>query len=325
MTQRNKRVAGWGMAILLALCAAHADSPEGSMIPAWLFAVPSAVSTSAGLDDRPVGIPGSDVRYTLARINDPFNAPDWHPDQHEPMPAVVASGRSPALMACAFCHTPTGQGRPENSALAGLSADYLRRQLVDFRSGARSMIGPADYLPARAMQNGAQALTEAEINVVAEYFSRQALGPRVQVIEAQRIPKVIVAGWVYARDPAGGDEPLDGRLIEVAPDLTRHERRDDRMVYTAYVPVGSLARGERLASNANAGLHCVSCHAPELRGSVVAPAIAGRSPTYLARQLFAFRDQTRTGPQAALMRSVVDKFDTDGIVALAAYVSSLPP
>jgi cytochrome c553 len=71
------------------------------------------------------------------------------------MPQIVASGRAPDVIACAYCHTPTGQGRPENSALAGLSADYIREQLRDMRSGARRQIGTAAYLPIRNMLLGA--------------------------------------------------------------------------------------------------------------------------------------------------------------------------
>ena len=57
-------------------------------------------------------IPDSDQKFTLARINDQFNPPDWQPADHGAMPDVVAKGRKPNVMACAFCHTPTGQGRP---------------------------------------------------------------------------------------------------------------------------------------------------------------------------------------------------------------------
>lgn len=303
----------------------HADSQTDSAVPDWLFPVAPATSAVPGNDQELVNIPGSHEKYTAARINDPFHPPDWHPEQHAPMPQIVAFGRSPNVMACAFCHTPTGQGRPENAALAGLSADYLRQQLKDFRSGDRSAVGPPTYLPIRAMVNGSLSLTDAEIEAAAEYFSRQTLAPRVQVVEAKRIPKVMRAGWVYVRDPAGGEESLEDRLIEVAPDLTRHERRDDRMQYVAYVPAGSIARGRKLASADSASLQCATCHGAGLRGSAIAPAIAGRSPTSLARQMFAFRERTRSGPQAQLMRPVTAKLDTSEIVALAAYVSSLPP
>jgi len=40
-----------------------------------------------------------------------------------------------------------------------------------------------------------------------------------------------------------GTEDLGERLVEVAPDITRHERRDPKMQYTVYAPPGSLMRG----------------------------------------------------------------------------------
>src|SRR5215813_13331437 len=42
-------------------------------------------------------VPGSTKAYTQAQIDDPFNPPDWFPDEHPPMPAVVAQGQKPAV------------------------------------------------------------------------------------------------------------------------------------------------------------------------------------------------------------------------------------
>ena len=83
-------------------------------------------------EEELLDIPDSTEKFPLSRINDAFNAPDWRPASHGPMPEVVAKGRKPTVMACAFCHTPTGQGRPENSALAGLPAAYIKQQLLDY-------------------------------------------------------------------------------------------------------------------------------------------------------------------------------------------------
>jgi cytochrome c553 len=295
--------------------------------PAWLFPIPPPSSAPAApLDDiKPLSIPTSDRTLTQAQINSPFHAPDWHPDAHTPMPPIVAVGHAPDVIACAYCHTPTGQGRPENSALAGLSADYIREQLQDMRSGARAQVGPSSYLPIHNMLLGASHLNDADIDAASEYFSRQRLGERVKVVETTRIPKVVPAGWVYAQASEGGEEELGERIIEVTPDLTRHERRDDRMSYIAYVPPGSLKRGETLAVTADATLHCASCHGADLKGGVQGPAIAGRSPTYLARQLFAFRVGTRHGQRAVLMQPVVARLTESDVIALAAYVSSLRP
>src|SRR4051794_16227712 len=34
-------------------------------------------------------LPGSSKQYTQAQIDDPFNPPDWYPDQHAPAPSAV--------------------------------------------------------------------------------------------------------------------------------------------------------------------------------------------------------------------------------------------
>lgn len=338
-----------GLAWLLVLAAANAplaqtngpqtNGPQATGaaaigdIPDWLFPLdPNAGKTPAPRNDvELLGIPDSTATYTDARINNPFLAPDWHPDAHIAMPEIVARGRKPHVMACAYCHTPTGQGRPENSALAGLSAAYIKEQLTDMRSGARQPVGPATYLPYVNMYKLAAQLTDAEIEASAAYFAQQKLGRRVYVIEGLRLPRVEPVAWIYIENPSGGMEDIDGRVIEVAPDLTRHERRDDRMIYTAYVPPGSIARGKRLVTTGKDEVSgattqaCAACHGGNLKGLQDVPPIAGRSPTYLTRQMLAFKLGKRAGPGAKPMQPVVETLAVGDMVAIAAYVATLPP
>jgi cytochrome c553 len=270
-------------------------------------------------------IPDSDQKFTAARIADPFDPPDWFPADHGPMPDVVAKGRNPKVTACAFCHTPTGAGRPENSALAGLPEAYIKEQLEDFRSGKRAPVGPEDYLPARGMHAVAAAMTDEEIDASAKYFSQLRLSRRHYVAEAINIPRADPAAWVYKE--VGGSEDLGDRLLEVAPDITRHERRDPRMQYTVYVPPGSLARGKLLATTGDKGRTqpCATCHLAKLEGTDKIPPIAGRSPTYLLRQLLAFRNGARGGEAAQQMDPVVEKLELEDMVALASWIGSLYP
>jgi len=319
-------------------------------LPEWLFPIdPKSLEKNpkpVKLDDvELLDIPDSDQKFTQARINDPFNAPDWRPKDHIPMPDVVAKGRKPAVMACAYCHTPTGQGRPENSALAGLPESYIKEQLHDMRSGARKPIGPEVYLPTSNMFKIAKAMTDAEIDESAKYFSQQKLKRRVYVIEGLRIPRAERAAWIY--EEVGGTEDLEGRLLEVTNELVRHERRDDRLEYMAYVPPGSINRGKRLATtgkrpegpvqfdkNKRTEIPvaseertqvCATCHGPKLMGTDKIPPIAGRQPTYLLRQLLAFRNKTRTGDAAKQMDPVVEKLTLSEMIDLVAYVGSLYP
>ena len=63
--------------------------------------------------------PGSARFYTQAQIDDPMNPPDWFPDEHPPMPQVVAHGNGTTVRACIGCHLANGHGHPENSRLPG--------------------------------------------------------------------------------------------------------------------------------------------------------------------------------------------------------------
>lgn len=159
------------------------------------------------------------------------------------MPAIVTRGRAPEVYACGYCHSPTGQGRPENSALAGLPAAYIEQQVAHFASGARRGARPGDYTPVKLMVQSAAYVSEEEVASAAAYFSQQLLHPRVRVVETARVPRSQVIGLVYAALPGSGYEPLGERLMEFAADPQRHEERDDRMRYVAYVPPGSIARG----------------------------------------------------------------------------------
>src|SRR6185437_16183820 len=81
-------------------------------------------------------VPGSTKKYTQAQIDDPFNPPDWFPNEHPPMPQIVAhGGQKPAGRACAQCHLPSGDGHPESSSLAELPASYIVRQMEAFKNG----------------------------------------------------------------------------------------------------------------------------------------------------------------------------------------------
>ena len=85
--------------------------------------------------------------------------------------------------------------------------------------------------------------------------------------------------------------------------------------------------GETLARTGGSGttLACSVCHGPALKGVGSIPRIAGRSPTYIVRQLYEFSTGGRSAGTSALMKQVVERLSPDDIIALAAYVGSLEP
>ncbi len=266
-------------------------------------------------------LPGSTKSYTQAQIDDRFNPPDWFPDEHAPMPPVVQHGVGTVAPACALCHLASGLGHPESANLTGLSAEYLMRQLVDFKSGARK------DAPVR-MSDFAKALSDDEMRQASEWFA--SLKPSVweKVMEADTVPKTYVNdGRMRFAQPGGGTEPLGQRIIIVPEDPKRVEARDPHAGFIAYVPIGSIAKGEALVTTGGAGktIQCAICHGPTLTGLGDEPRIAGHDPIYIVRQLYNFRNGARTGGRAELMKAVVAQLNQDDMIAIAAYVASRNP
>ena len=293
--------------------------------PQWAFPTSMAPNPPAPVDSvTRHHVPGSSETFTVAQALNGFQVADWFPRTHPPMPRAVRNGEDPAWRACGFCHLPDGQGRPENATLSGLSAEYIRAQVRAMAAKTRLTANPSS--PTGSMQQIASAVPDSDLVTAARYFSKLHLTRRNHVVETARAPRTRVAGILYVRD-GSGTEPIAGRLIEVPDDFARHELHDPTITYTAYVPPGSLARGRRLAATGPGGptTACAACHGPQLRGTGLVPAIAGRSPSYLLRQLLNFKSGARQNLAGAPMLLVVEKLSVSDMVGLAAHVGSLAP
>jgi cytochrome c553 len=314
------------LALVLCLLSATAwaQTPR-TEVPDWLFPrnPPAPANAPPADDTKPIHLSNSEAAFTAAQLLNRFSAPDWHPATHTPMPEVVAHGRPPKVFACGFCHMPQGQGRPENAPVAGLPAQYIIQQVEDFQSGARRGVAPNGYLPTDLMLQVAQCVTAEDLKTAAEYFAAQRMTRRTRVVETVRVPKMDVVGWVYAAGPSGATEPLGERLLEMTQDSEAHERRADGPLYITYVPKGSVARGKTLAHAPGAG--CVTCHGEGLRGVGLIPPLAGRSPTYVLRQLLGFKTGARTGAAGGPMKTVVAQLQLNNMIDAAAYAGSLQP
>jgi cytochrome c553 len=291
-------------------------------VPLWAFPGSGEESSSPSSAAGETHLPGSQRTFTAAQLVDRTTAVDWFPAAHPPMPPAVRGGRGPAS-ACGFCHLPEGVGRPENAALAGLPFSYLSEQLRDMRSGARKLVDP-QFVPGALMLEVIRQTSATDAEAAARYFSGLRYTKRVKVIETDRIPHPIAHGFVYLFDKRRPKVALGERIIGGPDDLQRFEMRDPRTSYTAYVPVGSIAHGAALAKgNGTARPPCALCHGPALGGTSLGPPIAGRFPTYLFRQLYAFQTGTREGTTATLMKPIVARLSRREMIDLAAYVGSL--
>jgi cytochrome c553 len=267
-------------------------------------------------------VPDSTRAYTQAQIDDPFNPPDWFPDEHSPMPQIVAQGDKPAVRACAQCHLPSGDGHPESSSLAGLPVPYILRQMAAFKTGGRKGVR------ATTMITIAQAISDADALAAADYFAALQPGVWTKVIETDSVPKSYVgAGGMRFAEPGGEMEPIGNRIIVLPQDETRAKSRDPRSGFIDYVPTGSIAKGEALVTTGDGGktIPCAICHGQTLQGLGELPSIAGRPPTYVVRQLNDMKTGARSGISTALMKAVVDKLTVEDMVAIAAYLGSRDP
>ncbi|MBI2360287.1 MAG: c-type cytochrome [Deltaproteobacteria bacterium] len=306
-----------------------AAAPSESMAmppPAWAYPVNPPDFKPTPDDGTLRRVPDSSAAFTLTQLRDRFFAPDWHPGDHPPMPEVVARGRKPDVFACGFCHRADGPGGPENSTLAGLPAAYIIQQMANYKSGARKTSVP-QRAPVQLMVSLSRAVTDAEVEAAAAYFS--ALKPKatIRVVETDTVPKTYVAGWFLAAIKTGDREPIDQRIIEVPEDLEQFNSRDSRARFIAYVPIGSIAKGEALVKSGGGGktIPCGICHGVDLRGTGPIPGIAGRSPSYVVRQLYDFKHGAWAGTGAVQMKPAVEKLAIEDMVSMAAYLASLAP
>ncbi|TAN06399.1 MAG: hypothetical protein EPN38_09175 [Rhodanobacteraceae bacterium] len=309
----------------------HGRSASNASIAAaeaWAFPVfppPPDPHAPKPNPDSVLHVTGSTVTYTQAEFSD--TNPDWFPEDHPPVPHIVADGRKPAR-ACAECHTISGAGVPATATLDSLPKAYIRAQLAAFQAGERGMGGPATV---HDMVDEARALSPADAQQAIDYFSATQFVPRVRVIEAAMVPKTHWKFFVRVPDTDGAREPIGDRIIETPVDFRDYSHADGHVSYIAYVPPGSIAHGASIANKgAGAAAACESCHGAHLEGSNmpgigVVPPLAGRSPTYIARELILFHLDRRTDPAAAPMRVEAAQLTVPEMVAVAAYAASVRP
>jgi cytochrome c553 len=313
------------LGFLFALLVAGGQARCEDRPPPWAYPVNPPDFKPPPDDGKPRQVLDSSASYTVPQTRDRFLAPDWHPDDHPQMPEIVARGRKPDVFACGFCHRADGPGGPENASLAGLSAPYIKQQMANFKNGLRKTSVP-ERGPPQLMIALAKAASDEEVQASAEYFARLKPSPLIKVVETVTVPKTYVAGWFLADAKTGEREPIGSRIIEVPEDVVQFENRDARSRFIAYVPTGSIKQGEDLAAKGSAGpaTQCIICHGPGLKGLADVPGIAGRSPSYIVRQLYDFKHGARMGSGSELMKPVVEALTLDNMVALAAYAASLP-
>ncbi|HEY7334739.1 MAG TPA: c-type cytochrome [Bryobacteraceae bacterium] len=322
---RTVSIATFGLAFAAGICLAAEP-------PAWAYAIAPApavgaqAATKAAPDTSMKHLPGTTLSFTRAQISDGFGPADWFPSDHPSMPDVVAHGKRPDVRACSLCHYPNGKGRPENAGVAGLPNAYFIQQLEDFRSGARKSAEPRKA-NTNTMIAIAKGMSPEELKAAAEYFGSMKWTPWIKVVETSTVPKTRIAGGMYLTLEGNEKESLGARIIETPEDAEDTEvLRNPRSGFIAYVPVGSIKKGQALVTTgAGKTTQCGVCHGADLKGLGPVPGIAGRSPSYIVRQLYDMQQDARNGVWTSLMKPVVAKLTNDDMLTIAAYLSSRMP
>jgi cytochrome c553 len=309
----------------------QAGSPRAAAaMPDWAYAIPqpppAAPATPPAPDTSTKTLPGSPLSFTRQQISDGFGPADWFPGDHPAMPELVAHGKRPDVRACGLCHYPNGKGRQENAGVSGLPVSYFIQTMNDFKNGVRKS-AESRKANTNLMAAYAKAMTPDEIRQTAEYFGAMAWTPWIRVVETATVPKMVSRGGIWVPLEGGGTEPIGTRIVETPENAERTEiLRDPRSGFVAYAPIGSLKKGEALVKRGGGRtVECATCHGADLKGLGPVPGIAGRSPSYMARQMYDMQVGARHGEWAELMKPVVAQLTDDDLVSIVAYVASLMP
>jgi len=305
------------------LAAAQAQNPTSvpNGLPSWAYNIPDKDQPPVPKLTGTIRVPGSAKEYDASLVRSTTNPPDWFPDEHPAAPQIVKGPNAPPGAVCGTCHLMSGQGHPESADIAGLPAEYIVRQMKYFKSGTRKdedRMGPI-----------ARNVSEEDVRQAADYFAAITPSPWVKVIETATPPKTYVSIDARHRvlDPSGGTEPIGHRIIETPVDPMQTSIRDPHSAFIAYVPPGSIAKGEALVKTGGSGktIQCAICHGDDLKGLGEVPRLAGLQPVYIARQLICMQNGSSAGTAAALMKKVVANLTEDDIISISAYLGSLPP
>ena len=275
-------------------------------------------------------VPGATLQFKRTDIANQYGPADWFPGDHPAMPEIVSHGRKDAMIAaCGLCHYPNGKGRQENAGVSGLPVSYFIQTMHDFRDGLRQNADPRKANTNR-MIGFAKNMTEEEIKQAAEYFGAIKWDTPwiTKVVETNTVPKIHNANGLFLAVEGNEKEPIAGRLLETPVHAESAEIiRDPHDGFVVYVPPGSLKKGKALVETGGNGktIACAICHGEGLRGSGPVPPLAGRSPSYMARQLYDMQNGFRKGEWTSLMKPVVAKLTDEDLVSITGYIASLKP
>ena len=91
-----KKLLSASVLLLLPAVAMAADAAA----PDWAYPATPPGYQNPPDNGQPKHVPGSDKTYTAKDIGSGFTPVDWYPNEHSPMPDLVANGKAPVVRGC---------------------------------------------------------------------------------------------------------------------------------------------------------------------------------------------------------------------------------
>ncbi|HIG92236.1 MAG: cytochrome c4 [Methylococcales bacterium] len=192
--------------------------------------------------------------------------------------------------ACAGCH-----GQDGNSAmalfpkLAGQHPAYLVRQLMAFKSGARTDL---------SMQSIASSLSDEDMRDIAAFYSEQGIS--ANSLSEPEVTEDEDDDWGDSEEVAENSLSIE-ELIAMGRDLYRN---------------GDVK---------NKVSACIACHGPYGQGNkpAVFPRLASQHADYLIKSLKDFKSDVRNNNPDSMMHMIAKKMSDQEIEAVAHYISMM--
>ena len=243
------------------------------------------------------------------------------------MPEIVARGRKEAnIRACASATIRTAKAARRTRPSRVCRSSYFIQQMHDYRNGVRKSADPkkGEHQRDDRHREGDDGRGNQSVGGVFRIDEVDAVDQGRR--ERNRAEDAHRRRACSSSLPGGETEPIGQRIIEMPEDNAREALRDPRSGFVAYVPVGSIKKGEALVKTRRRQDDRVRvCHGADLKGLGPVPGLAGRSPSYSARQLFDMQAGARNGVWADLMKPVVAKLTEEDLINISAYTASLAP
>ena len=253
---------------------------------------------------RPRHLDETAASYSLVDIRDGHNVIDWFPGDHPaPMPDIIAHGPKrlgDTARGCGSCHLPNGKGRPENAQPGGLpyTLHHSPARRFPSRFSAKRRLAQAEHVhdgesrdvdERRGDSRRRRLLLRREM----EYAlgARRRDRPRAKNTHCreplhrggERADRT--NRWTDHRSPCGrrAGRALSQSSFGMGRLRSGREHREGKTLVTTG---GTMMVGRETIPGKTTA--CAGCHGPDLMGTADVPPIAGRSPSYLARQLYDF-------------------------------------